>query len=129
MNENNKIKAEEWFEKAKHDLATVEMIINTSGYADTAAVLLQQGTEKYLKGFLISRGWKLVKTHNLKQLLDEAVKYDNQFEKFYDLMIRLSGYYVEEKYPAGMKSEVMLEEIKDNYEKVKELIKDKLEIK
>ena len=122
MNENNKIKAGEWFEKAKHDLATVELIIRESGYADTAAILLQQAAEKYLKGYLIGKGWKLVKTHDLKQLLNEAVKYDERLEKYYDLLERLTRYYAEVQYPFS-KVLVSLEEVKENYEAVKELLK------
>lgn len=119
--DNNRIKAKEWFEKGEHDFATVELIIKHMGQPDTGAVLLQQATEKYLKGYLISKGWKLIKTHNLKQLLDEAVKYDKQFEKFQDLAIRLTGYYFEEKYPLG-KIEVSFEEIGENFKKAQKLI-------
>jgi len=122
MNENNKIKAGEWFEKAKHDLATVEMIIREAGYADTAAILLQQAAEKYLKGYLIGKGWKLIKTHDLKELLNEAVKYDNRFSNFYVLAEKLSQYYVEVKYPFS-KVLVSMEEVKADYETVKELLK------
>lgn len=121
MNNKVKLKAKEWFKKAEHDVATVELIINTSGYPDVAGVLLQQALEKFLKGYLISRGWKLVKIHNLKDLLDEAVKHDKKFEKFYDLVTLITGYYFEEKYPFG-KSEVSLEEIKEQMQEVKELI-------
>lgn len=62
---NSEIKAFEWFRKADHDLDAVKDILKGSGHPDVAGVLLQQGTEKYLKGYLISNGWKLVKTHNL----------------------------------------------------------------
>lgn len=86
MNDKVKIKAREWFKKAEHDLATVDMILNTSGYPDVAGVLLQQALEKYLKGYLISRGWKLIKIHNLKDLPDEAVRHNSKFEEFYDLV-------------------------------------------
>lgn len=121
MNRKAKLKAKEWFKKAEHDLATVEMIINTSGYPDVAGVLLQQTLEKYLKGYLINRGWKLVKIHNLKDLLDEAFKHNRKFEKFYDLVTLITGYYFEEKYPFG-KSEISLDEIKEQMPEVKELM-------
>lgn len=121
MNSKATLKAKEWFKKAEHDLATVEMIINTSGYPDVAGVLLQQALEKYLKGYLISRGWRLAKIHNLEDLLDEAVKHNKKYEKFYDLVTIITGYYFEEKYPFG-KSEVSLEEIKKQMPEVKDLI-------
>ena len=74
------------FEKGNHDLETVKMIIDSSGYPDVEGVLLKQGIEKYLKGYLIFKWWKLVKTHDLKKLLDESVNYN---EKFKDSMIYL----------------------------------------
>lgn len=118
--ESRKI-AKEWFEKANHDLDAVADIISGSGHPDVAGVLLQQGVEKYLKGYLISKGWKLVKTHDLKLLLDEAVKHNPVFNNYYDLLDIITEYYLEEKYPFG-KTEITLEDIKENLKKAKKLI-------
>ncbi|MFH1442256.1 MAG: HEPN domain-containing protein [Candidatus Omnitrophota bacterium] len=118
---NDKMKAKEWFEKARHDLEAVDDILKGSGHADVAGVLLQQSIEKYLKGFLISKGWELVKTHDLKQLLDEIVKHNSVFGKYYDLLDMLTEYYFEEKYPLG-ETEVLLDEVKDNLKEAKKLI-------
>lgn len=54
MKSKNSIKAGEWYEKADHDLSTVQIIIDNFGHPDVAAVLLQQSIEKYLKGFLLT---------------------------------------------------------------------------
>lgn len=118
--ESKKI-AKEWFEKAEHDLDAVADILIGSGHPDVAGVLLQQGVEKYLKGYLISKGWRLVKTHDLKLLLDEAVKHNLVFNHYYDLLDIITGYYFEEKYPFG-ESEITLEDIKGNLRKAKKLI-------
>ena len=118
---NNKIKAKEWFKKADHDLDAISDILKGSGHPDVAGVLLQQGIEKYLKGYLINKGWKLIKTHDLKQLLDEAVKYNSTFNNYYDLSDMVTEYYFEEKYPFG-ETEVSSEEIKENLKKAKKLI-------
>ena len=40
--------------------------------AHLAAYCLQQTAEKLLKGWLIGQGWNLVKTHDLRRLLEEA---------------------------------------------------------
>lgn len=120
MNENNKTRAEEWLEKAKHDFESAKLILEGNGYADTAVVLLQQAMEKYLKGFLIRNGWKLIKTHNLKLLLDEAKAYNNDFERFYDPADKLTQYYIDEKYPS-MTTEIDLEEAKALCARVREL--------
>ncbi len=119
--EINKIKALEWFKKAEHDLDAVNDILKGSGHPDVAGVLLQQSIEKFLKGYLIKKGWKLIKTHDLKLLLDEAVKYNHSFNDYYDLLDVITEYYFEEKYPLG-ETEVTVEEIQDNLKKVEMLI-------
>jgi HEPN domain-containing protein len=120
--ENNKYKAIEWFEKANHDFDALQDVIRGSGHADVAGVLLQQSIEKYIKGYLISKGWKLVKTHDLKQLLDEAVKYNAAFKPYYDLLDLITEYYFEGKYPFS-ETKVSLSEIKKNLKSAQELIK------
>lgn len=119
--DDNRIKAKEWFKKAMHDLAAVKDILNGSGHPDVAGVLLQQSIEKYLKGYLISKGWKLEKTHDLKKLLDKAVKYNPAFNEYYDLLDILTEYYFEEKYPLG-ETEVTLNDIKKNLKDARKLI-------
>ena len=41
---------------------------------DAAGFYLQQAMEKYLKAFLLSKKWKLKRTHDLEVLLNEAVQ-------------------------------------------------------
>lgn len=118
--ENSKINAEEWFKKAKHDLDALQDVLKGSKHPDVAGVLLQQCVEKYLKGYLISKGWDLIKTHDLKELLDEAVKHNRQFSEYYDLLDVITEYYFEEKYPFG-ETGVTIEDIKDNLDAAKEL--------
>ncbi|OQZ00860.1 MAG: hypothetical protein B6D35_05100 [Candidatus Brocadia sp. UTAMX2] len=99
MENNIRIRAREWFEKADHDFDAVNDILKGSGHPDVAGVLLQQGVEKYLKGYLISKGWKLVKTHDLKQLLDEdeAVKHINRLIIEHTLSCPFSASILEKK--------------------------------
>ena len=47
-----------------------------------AAFHLQQALEKYLKGYLIGKGWKLERVHDLEDLIDHAVDYEAAFESF-----------------------------------------------
>ncbi len=119
--DNARIKAKEWFKKAEHDLDALNDVLKGSGHPDVAGVLLQQCVEKYLKGYLINKGWKLVKTHDLKQLLDEAVKHNSVFKGYYNLLDIITQYYFEEKYPFG-ETEVTIEEIKENFKNAKNLI-------
>ena len=122
MNENNKIRAEEWFEKARRDFETVKLILQYGGHPDPATLFLQQAVEKYLKGYLIARGWKLIKTHDLKPLIDEAKKHDGNFAKFYDLADKLTQYYIDEKYPP-METDITVEEAASLCAQAEELIK------
>jgi hypothetical protein len=50
---------------------------------------------------LISKSWKLKEIHDLKLLLDEAVKYNPRFSQYYGILDILTSYYFEEKYPFG----------------------------
>lgn len=36
--------------------------------------------EKYLKGYLLSKGWKFKPIYGLKRLLDDTVQFDSDFE-------------------------------------------------
>lgn len=88
----------EWLTKAAEDLARVTRRLD-EGDVDDAAFHLQQALEKYLKGFLLSRGWALKKIHDLEALLDDAVAYDRQIEDFRPLLQEVTGYYLIERYP------------------------------
>lgn len=70
--DNARIKAKGWFKKAEHDLEALNDVLKGSGHPDVAGVLLQQCVEKYLKGYLISKGWKLVKTHDLSWVIGDG---------------------------------------------------------
>lgn len=59
-----------------HTIASVDLVRARRAAADddpTACVFwLEQAVEKALKGWLIGRGWALVKTHDLKRLAAEV---------------------------------------------------------
>ena len=92
---------QEWWERAEHDMLTARIAVRGNAPTDTVLMLLQQGAEKYLKGYLLGKGWRLKKTHDLRLLLDEAIEYDRSFEAFKELGRILTGHYVEYRYPAG----------------------------
>ena len=90
---------EDWFAKAQQDVRTVEILLREQDVPDVAAFHLQQAVEKYLKGFLLSRGWKLQRTHNLEVLLNEAIHFDPGLERFRDLAEEATDFYTLERYP------------------------------
>lgn len=89
----------DWFKKADADLQTVEILLTQSGDTEIAALHIQQAIEKYLKGCLLAKGWKLKKTHDLPELLDEAVKFLPKLEKFRSLCEEMTVFYFEARYP------------------------------
>jgi HEPN domain-containing protein len=62
------------------------------GDADGAGFFLQQALEKYLKAFLLRRGWKLKKVHTLQSLLDEASVFAPDVASWRPLCERVSGF-------------------------------------
>jgi len=105
---------EEWLERGKRDLETAKLLIKNSDFFDIILFHIHQAVEKYVKGFLISRGWALKKIHDLEFLLTEAIKYDIFFQEYLDFGRRLTGFYFEERYPPGPISTYSKEEINKN---------------
>jgi HEPN domain-containing protein len=64
-----------------------------------AGLFLQQAIEKFLKGYLVERGWQLRRTHELDRLLDATITYEPVLARFRPLCERVSGYYLVEPYP------------------------------
>ena len=85
--------------------------LNANNDPEGAAFHLQQATEKYLKGFLIGKGWKLERTHDLEDLLDYAIDFDAGLEEFRSLCQEITEYYLEERYPMMVSSCLTVEEI------------------
>jgi len=112
----------EWFERGKHDLEVAKITFSHGNYYDVVMFLLQQAVEKYLKGFLISRGWKLKKIHDIFILLSEAVKFNESLSIFLDFSKKLTSFYYESRYPPGTISEISEEEVKEILEKAEKLI-------
>lgn len=88
----------DWLRKAKADLRSVGRRL-LEGDTEDAAVHLQQELEKFLKGYLLARGWSLKKTHDLEALLDDAVKHDAALEHYRPLVEVVTGYYLPARYP------------------------------
>ena len=114
--------SKDWFLKAMQDAKRVEILLNANDL-EGAAFHLQQAIEKYLKGYLLSRGWKLKRTHNLVELLKDALAYDKSLENFRGICEQITEYYVEERYPFLVSSKFEKEEIKTVFEKAKKLIR------
>ncbi len=93
--------------------------------AEAAAFFFQQSLEKYLKAFLLQQGWKLLKIHELDALLDDAIAYKPELNRFYDLCERVAGYYFTERYLPLVASvmELSCKEIERDLEQAKEFVR------
>ncbi len=113
---------EDWFKKGEDDKQAVGILIEHGGKSSVAAFLIQQMLEKYMKGFLLSKGWKLKRTHDLEELLDEMVEFDKSFEKFREIAQKATAFYFLERYPF-FSEELNREEVKNTFLESLKLIK------
>lgn len=92
------------------------------GDADGAGFFLQQAIEKYLKAFLLGRGWKLKKVHTLQSLLDEAAAFAPQVASLRPVCERVSGFYLGERYPSVGAEGLQPEDVRRELSEVRRLI-------
>ncbi|HHT9134080.1 MAG TPA: HEPN domain-containing protein [Candidatus Avalokitesvara rifleensis] len=111
----------EWLKIARKDWTRASFMLEKKDF-EAVGFFLQQSLEKYLKAFLLQQGWKLRKIHELDALLDDALKYNPDLEKFRDLSERISGYYLVDRYPPLTSIEFTSEEIEKDLRETKRLI-------
>jgi len=121
MGEKESLYSKDWFNKAAKDTKRVEILLREDDI-EGAGFHLQQAIEKYLKGYLLSKGKRLRHIHELDDLLDIALEYDPELERFRSLCEEATEYYIEERYPFITTSGVTKEEVEVNLTKAKELI-------
>jgi len=66
----------DWLRIAEKDLGRVEHLLGIKD-PEAAGFFLQQAVEKFLKAFLLSKGWELERIHDLEALLNAALVYDS----------------------------------------------------
>ncbi len=99
----------EWLAQGDMDLHAVEILLGQNGPLPVVAFHLQQTAEKYLKGYLLSRGWSLRRIHDLEVLIQEAMARDAEFAPFLAPCQRITEYYVETRYPTGISTKFLRE--------------------
>ncbi|HLG29694.1 MAG TPA: HEPN domain-containing protein [Candidatus Brocadiales bacterium] len=112
----------DWFKKGQKDLKAVETLLSSDNL-EVASFHIQQAIEKYLKGYLLSKGWQLRRIHDLEELLDEVVSYDTSFEKFRSLCQVATEYYIEERYPFLIPSSLYEQELQEALKDTKKLVR------
>jgi len=113
--------ARSWLSVALEDLQAAESLLEQGLSANVAGMLLQQAVEKYLKAYLMFRGWRLKRTHNLSELLNDAIVYDPTFEAFHRVCEEVTKYYVDDRYP-DRRRELTHQEVRASLEQVGPLV-------
>jgi len=89
---------------------------------ELAAFCLQQAVEKFLKAFLLSKGWKLRRIHDLEALLDDATAHDASLDQFREVCQKITNYYVAERYPLAVEAGLTEEEVQASLKAAQRLI-------
>ncbi len=122
MDEHSLAAALEWFDRGDHDLATAQLLYREQGYTDSIAYHIQQTIEKYLKGYLVLKGERPPRVHELDTLLTLVSASDpDLYDPYIDLCEKATRYYIEERYPPGPPTEYSREEIRADLELASEL--------
>ena len=88
-----------WFAFAAERLLAADILAGHDGTQASSVEVLQEATERYLKGFLIAHGWALKRTHDLKVLVRDAAGFAPEFSRFLDVADRLTAEFFEQHYP------------------------------
>ena len=89
----------DWFYLAAERLRAADSVYQHEGITFSGIELLHEAVERYLKGYLIAKGWKLDRTHDLRQLVSEAFNYDQTFSRFNDWATCLTEQFWAQHYP------------------------------
>ena len=111
----------DWLRIAEKDLKRVSVHIDTRDY-EAAGFFLQQAMEKFLKAFLLSKGWKLERIHDLESLLNSALVYDPSIEEYREVCQLITWFYFIERYPLLSEIEITKQDVIASFEVVESFI-------
>jgi HEPN domain-containing protein len=89
----------DWFYLGADRLKVADLAWKHEGLTASGLELLQEAVERYLKGLLIAKGWKLIKTHDLVTLVAEAGRFDPRFDKYRPFAQELTDDFFAQHYP------------------------------
>lgn len=90
---------EYWLRYAEQDFTRMRALLDMYD-PEGAAFQLQQAAEKFFKAYLIRQGWRLRRTHDLVDMLEEAVKFDASLAQYRAVCKTVGHYYLAARYPA-----------------------------
>jgi len=104
----------DWFLLAADRMEKADALHPQFGPSWSGVELLHEATERYLKGYLVGRGWQLVKTHDLNRLLAEACHFNEKFAQFAVACQNLTEQFWEQHYPGGD-----LDDVGEGYDEIR----------
>lgn len=113
MPHNESLYPKDWFRIGDKEIKRAEILLNANDL-EGAGFNVQQAVEKYLKGFLLSKGWSLRRIHEPDSLLNDAVAYEPPLEEFREARLKITEYYLEERYPSAIPSKLSKLEITES---------------
>jgi HEPN domain-containing protein len=100
MDEARRRLVQGWLIKAQHDLATARKLAqDPSPLLDTAIYHCQQAAEKAVKGFLACHDQTVVKTHDVRFLVNQALAFEPGFEEWLEAAECVTPYATAYRYP------------------------------
>ena len=100
MNPQDSEYPEDWIRNAKEDYR-MGLYLLEGGFPRGAGYSLQQAVEKFFKAYLIRQGWRLQRTHDLVELLEDALQYDSTLEEYRSVCGLVTKYSFAGRYPAS----------------------------
>ena len=122
MSPQESLYSADWLRIAEKDLRRARRSLGDND-PEMAGFYLQQAIEKFLKAFLLSKGWQLRRIHSLEALLDDAITYEPTLGDFRDLCQKISAFYILERYPLVAETGVAEEDIRISLEQAERLFK------
>ena len=125
MDKGLRRQALEWFERGDHEIETAQLLYDERGYTDAIAYHIQQAIEKYLKGYLVLKGKKPPRVHELDTLLNLVAGFEpGLYEPFIELCEKATRYYIDDRYPPGPPPEYSREEIEADLQLAWKLVRE-----
>ena len=122
MSTSESLNPPDWFRKGDDDLHVAALLLREHEPLGIAAMLIQQGVEKYLKGYLLSTGWGLRRIHSLEELIRAATPHDVRFASFLAACQKMNAYYIEGRYPLLATTSLTDEEVSQSLVEAKALV-------
>jgi len=126
--QTNERDPQDWFSFAEERLRGADVLWKAEGLTALGIEALQEAVERYLKGYLIARGWVLIKTHDLERLVKEASFYEGRFGQYSQLASELTEDFFAQHYPGQDTSNVGIhyEQMRRQVDQLLQMIKETL---